>query len=108
MQRRNFLRSLALGSAAFYSSKLYAVQWMDNDKVAVGNVIGCSRPDCVLPVIFEVDTLIIGGSSAGVAAAVKASEKSANVALISSEPYLGWDICGTLNLWKSKDAPKSS
>ncbi|MDR1723252.1 MAG: FAD-dependent oxidoreductase [Tannerella sp.] len=51
-----------------------------------------------LPVIFDVDVVVVGGSTAGVAAAAKAAETGANVLLLSAEPYLGEDICSTFRL----------
>ena len=40
-----------------------------------------------IPLAYDVDVVVVGGSSAGVAAAVKAAEDSASVFLLSSRPY---------------------
>ncbi len=52
-----------------------------------------------IPVACDVDVVVVGGSSAGVAAAVKAAEHGASVFLLSSRPYLGEDICGPFRYW---------
>lgn len=45
------------------------------------------------------DVVLIGGSTAGVAAAVEAAREGAKVFLAAQEPYLGEDITGTFRLW---------
>ncbi|MEY4482929.1 MAG: hypothetical protein RL693_381 [Verrucomicrobiota bacterium] len=61
------------------------------------------QPAGSLPVAAEVDVIVIGGSSAGVTAAVKAAEHGAKVFLAAPRPYLGEDICGTYRLWLEAD-----
>ncbi|UCG50036.1 MAG: FAD-dependent oxidoreductase [Phycisphaerales bacterium] len=56
-----------------------------------------------IPVAYDVDVLVVGGSSGGVAAAVGAAEKGASVFLTAQRPYLGEDICGTYRLWLEPD-----
>lgn len=51
------------------------------------------------PVLTNVDVLVVGGASAGVAAAVEAARQGATVFLTTPHPYLGDDICATLRLW---------
>ncbi len=61
-----------------------------------------------IPVAYDVDVVVVGGSSAGVGAAVAAAEEGATVFLAAQRPYLGEDICGTYRLWLDADAePKS-
>ncbi len=57
------------------------------------------QPAGSLPVAAEVDVIVVGGSSSGVTAAVKAAQKGAKVFLAAPRPYLGEDICGTYRLW---------
>ncbi len=57
------------------------------------------QPAGSLPVAAEVDVIVVGGSSAGVTAAVKAAQQGAKVFLAAPRPYLGEDICGTYRLW---------
>lgn len=52
-----------------------------------------------IPVAYDVDVLVVGGTSGGVAAAVEAAQKGATVFLAAERPYLGSDICGTYRLW---------
>ncbi|NQT00689.1 MAG: FAD-dependent oxidoreductase [Planctomycetes bacterium] len=52
-----------------------------------------------IPVAYDVDVVVVGGSSGGVAAAVEAAQKGAKVFLAAQRPYLGEDLCGTYRLW---------
>ena len=52
-----------------------------------------------IPVAYDVDVVVIGGTSGGVAAAVQAAQEDATVFLAAQRPYLGQDICGTYRLW---------
>jgi len=61
-----------------------------------------------IPVAYDVDVLVVGGTSGGVAAAVQAAEDGASVFLASMEPYLGSDICGTYRLWLEADEVPAS
>ncbi|MHC4559262.1 MAG: FAD-dependent oxidoreductase, partial [Planctomycetota bacterium] len=64
-----------------------------------------SAPDTIteqskhIPVAYDVDVVIVGGSSAGVAAACEARKSGASVFLISDRPYVGVDICAHQRLW---------
>ena len=61
-----------------------------------------------IPVAYDVDVVVIGGSSGGVAAAVAAVEHGAKVFLAAERPYLGEDICGTYRLWLEPDEVPAS
>lgn len=52
-----------------------------------------------LPVAQEVDVVVVGGSSGGVAAAVEAAQRGAKVFLVAPRPYLGEDLCASYRLW---------
>ena len=52
-----------------------------------------------IPVAYDVDVVVVGGTSGGVAAAVAAAQGGARVFLAAQRPYLGEDICGTYRLW---------
>jgi len=52
-----------------------------------------------IPVAYDVDVVVVGGSTGGVVAAVEAARKGAKVFLAASRPYLGEDVCGTYRLW---------
>ena len=51
-----------------------------------------------IPVAYDVDVVVVGGTSGGVAAAVGAAQKGAKVFLAAARPYLGEDLCGTYRL----------
>lgn len=59
----------------------------------------------VIPVAGSADVVVVGGSSAGVAAAVEAAGKGAKVFLVAQRPYLGEDICATLRLKGDRPLP---
>ena len=52
-----------------------------------------------IPVAYDVDVVVVGGTSGGVTAAVEAARQGASVFLAEQRPYLGEDICGTYRLW---------
>lgn len=52
-----------------------------------------------VPIIAEVDTLVIGGTTGGVAAACAVRENGGEVFLVAPFPYLGEDMSATLRLW---------
>ncbi len=59
-----------------------------------------------IPVIDEVDVLVVGGSSSGVAVAAAAAQNGAEVFLVAERPYLGADICRTREFW-FQQSPKT-
>ncbi|MBN2508344.1 MAG: FAD-dependent oxidoreductase [Verrucomicrobia bacterium] len=61
-----------------------------------GHILESARP---LPVLHDVDVVVVGGTSAGVAAAAEAAGKGARVFLAAPRPYLGEDVCGVYQLW---------
>lgn len=52
-----------------------------------------------IPVVYNVDVVVVGGSSHAVAAATAAAGEGATVFLAAPRTYLGEDMCGTLRLW---------
>lgn len=52
-----------------------------------------------IPVVYDVDVAIIGGSTAAVTAAVEAAKTGASVFLAAPRTYLGEDLCATYRLW---------
>jgi len=52
-----------------------------------------------IPVLYDVDVLVVGGTSGAVTAAVAAAHDGATVFLAAPRPYLGEDLCGTYRLW---------
>jgi len=61
-----------------------------------------------IPVAYQVDVVVVGGSTGAVAAAVEAAKGGAKVFLAAPRPYLGEDMAGTLRLWLEEgEAPSS-
>jgi len=52
-----------------------------------------------IAVAYDVDVVVVGGTSGGVAVAVAAAQKGAKVFLAAERPYLGEDLCSTYRLW---------
>ena len=62
-----------------------------------------------IPVVCDVDVVVVGGSSGAVEAACEAARQGARVFLVASRPYLGTDLCSTLRLWLEEgEEPKSN
>lgn len=60
-----------------------------------------------LPVAAEADVVVVGGSAAGVAAAVAAKEAGAEVYVVAPRPYFGEELAGKLRLAKEVDDERS-
>jgi len=82
--------------------------------LAIPLAFGAAPPAVVesarqIPVAYEVDVAVAGGSTGAVAAAVAAAEKGARVFLAAPRPYLGEDMCATMALWlEAGETPSSS
>ncbi len=69
---------------------------------------GSMNPARNIPVAYDVDVVVVGGTSGGVAAAVAAAQQGAKVFLAADRPYLGEDLCSTYRLWlKPGEKPDS-
>ena len=61
-----------------------------------------------IPVAYDVDVVVVGGTTGAITAAVEAANKGASVFLAALRPYLGEDVAGTLRLWLDPgDKPES-
>jgi len=78
---------------------IVAILWAGGTLAAAESPLGVSESARAIPVAYDVDVVIVGGSSGAVSAAVAASEKGAKVFLAAPRPYLGEDLCATLRLW---------
>lgn len=73
--------------------------------LALGGPLLAQSPSAVLeserriPVVETVDVVVLGGTTAGVAAAMEAASQGRSVYLIAPRPYLGEDLADTLRLW---------
>ncbi len=61
-----------------------------------------------IPVAYDVDVVVVGGTTGAVSAAVEAARQGAKVFLAAPRPYLGEDVCGTLRLWLEPDEKPTS
>ncbi|HOX38574.1 MAG TPA: FAD-dependent oxidoreductase [Candidatus Brocadiia bacterium] len=62
-----------------------------------------------VPVAYDVDVVVVGGSTGAVAAAVEAAKGGAKVFLAAPRHYLGEDVCGTYRLWlEPGETPESA
>lgn len=97
MKRRDFILSTASGSALLASGNLFALEGFSQQQKMPGRY--CSQSERKIPVAYTVDVVIVGGSTAAVAAAVSAAKGGAKVFLVAQETYLGEDVCGTYRYW---------
>ena len=61
------------------------------------------EPAKEIPIAFDVDVVVVGGTSGAVECACEAARQGASVFLLAPRPYLGTDICATLRLWLEED-----
>jgi ribulose 1,5-bisphosphate synthetase/thiazole synthase len=59
----------------------------------------CIMPPDRLPVLFEADAVVIGGSFAGVSCAVRMAKEGKKVVVVEPRTYLGREITATLRPW---------
>ncbi len=67
-----------------------------------------SESERMIPLAYDVDVIVVGGTLRGVAAAEAAAQAGAKVFLITDRPYLGEDVCAAQRLWIKPDVkPKT-
>ena len=60
-----------------------------------------------IPLAYEADVVVVGGTVGAVTAAIEAANEGASVFLAAPRPYLGEDVAGTLRLWlKDGEVPQ--
>ncbi|EDM25899.1 putative dihydrolipoamide dehydrogenase CdlD [Lentisphaera araneosa HTCC2155] len=62
-----------------------------------------SESERQIPLSYDVDVIVVGGTLRGVAAAEAAAKQGAKVFLVTDRPYLGEDVCATQRLWIKSD-----
>jgi ribulose 1,5-bisphosphate synthetase/thiazole synthase len=67
-----------------------------------------SEPERTVPLIQDVDVVVVGGTTGAVAAAEAAAKSGAKVYLVTSYGCLGEDIAGTLRVWATPAEVASS
>ncbi|MCA9245946.1 MAG: FAD-dependent oxidoreductase [Planctomycetales bacterium] len=91
MFSRNWLPFVLITALALIHESVFPPQLM-----AAQRVVESARE---IPVAYDVDVVVVGGTTGGVSAALAAAEQGASVFLAAPRPYLGEDVCGTLRLW---------
>lgn len=99
--RRDFIKTTTLGGTLIATGK------MTNARDVL---ISATKPDSgfieegikKIPIIKNTDIVIVGGTSAAVAAASAASKAGSNVFLVAPLPYLGDDMCGSFRMVPDK------
>ncbi|MDD2381828.1 MAG: FAD-dependent oxidoreductase [Mariniphaga sp.] len=104
MKRRNFIKTTAAGSAFIMTSGAFAI----GNPVSRNNFKSGFQSERRIPVAYDVDVVIVGGTSAAVAAATTAAKHGVSVFLAAPQPYLGEDICGTYRLWAENEKATST
>ena len=97
MKRRDFIRTTAAGTAFIATSGWWAAGTAN--AASLQNIKYCYQSEREIPVAYKVDVVVVGGSSAGVAAAITAAQRGTTVFLAAQEPYLGEDLCGTYHFF---------
>lgn len=65
-------------------------------------------PGGKIPVIADVDVAVIGGSFAGLAAALRLAQRGKNVMVVEPRTYLGSELTANIRLWLQGDVGFSS
>ncbi|HKK66641.1 MAG TPA: FAD-dependent oxidoreductase [Bacteroidales bacterium] len=94
MRRRDFIKNASVVVGGLSVANLYGFSSVQKNEGSQSWLL--SKRATEINVLAAVDVLVIGGSAAGVAAATAAAQKGTSVFLVAAEPYLGYDICGTL------------
>lgn len=76
--------------------------------VAIARGGAWTEPARRIPLIQDVDVVVVGGSCGAVAAAEAAARDGAKVFLVTAGLALGDDVAGTLRLWAEPDEAASS
>ena len=69
----------------------------------IASAAGIVEGEKSLPLVQDVDVVVIGGSSGALAAALKAAEAGAKVFVAAPRPYLGEDMARKLRLRLASD-----
>lgn len=110
INRRDFLKTLATGGAmlSFATEAVFS----NNESCFQGSLgrgaLSIWGSPTQLPIWKDVDVLVVGATSGGIAAAISAAKRGASVFVISSFPYPGEDICGSFLFWPDKRDSNSS
>ena len=99
MKRRDFIFTTASGSALLATGNLFAFPQTPVQTKGISKF--CSQSARKIPVAYTVDVVVVGGSTAAVAAAVSVAQTGAKVFLVAQETYLGEDVAGNYRYWNT-------
>lgn len=102
LNRRAFIKALTAGGAMLaLDPVLFAKRY---GEVPASPMMGRAyyKSPYQQPVWKDADVVVIGSTTAGIAAAVAAAEAGARVFVVSSLSYMGEDICGSFRFWPSE------
>ncbi|WDE97292.1 FAD-dependent oxidoreductase [Lentisphaera profundi] len=93
---------------SFFFTTILLSLLLSLDIHAQSNSMTVSESERQIPLSYDVDVIVVGGTLRGVAAAEAAAKAGAKVFLVTDRPYLGEDVCATQRLWiKSDQKPKT-
>lgn len=92
MNRRDFLK-VTMAGGAFLSMGSFSRAQASIERV-LPNEKWCHEDAKEIPILTEVDLVVIGGSSQAIAAATAAAKAGCRVFLVTYLPYMGDDVCG--------------
>ena len=99
--RRNFIKVTAAGGALASVGRI--AEASATMQPVLPNAEFALETERKIPVLADVDLVVVGGSSRAVAAAVTASRTGCKVYLIAAMSYLGDDICGSFLYDRKED-----
>lgn len=93
--RRDFIKTIAGASSAAFVLPYGTIAFAGNDD----NFSSVTYYAGYLPVLYEADVIVLGGSFAGVSAALEFARRGKKTILIESRSYLGREMTATLRPW---------
>ena len=95
--RRNFLKGLGAGTVAMLVTDTALLVGEETTSAASGPSVRFERSR--LPILLRADVIVVGGSLAGVAAALELARAGKKVVIVEHRTYLGREIAATLKPW---------
>ena len=99
INRRDFLKAFTAGGAMLALNPLVFAQRYGQKADSPLMPGALFKSPYQQPVWKDTDVVVIGSSTAGVAAALAAAEAGCRVFVVSPFSYMGEDVCGTFRFW---------
>ena len=100
-----FIRSARQEDATLNTRSAQCAALVLTGQIALSFVVD---PVAEIPVVHQVDVVVVGGTTGAVAAAAAAAHEGCSTFLVAPRPYLGEDMAGTLRLWLEEGETPSS